>query len=108
MKNNILIRIKLMEKDISQWEFGEMLGVSESTISRWLRKGLDEETQKMICEFLDGNKKLKPHILYRLGYQPQRPKKQMSADRLAEAYADRIAKDVEWQEKRRADEEEWY
>ena len=108
MKNNMLIRIKLMEKDIRQWEFGKMLGVSESTICRLLRKDLDEETQKMVCEFLDGNKKLKLPILYRLGYQPHRPKMQMSADRLAEAYADRIAKDVEWQEKRRAEEEEWY
>lgn len=56
MKNNMLIRIKLMEKDIRQWEFGKMLGVSESTICRFLREELDEETQKMVCEFLDGNK----------------------------------------------------
>ena len=108
MKNNMLIRIKMMEKDVGQWKFGKMLGVSETTIYRWLREDLDEETQKMVCEFLDGNKKLKLPILDRFGYQPQRPKKQMSADRLAEAYADRIVKDVERQEKRRAEEEEWY
>lgn len=50
MKNNMLIRIKLMEKDIRQWEFGKMLGVSGPTICKWLKKDLDEETQKMICE----------------------------------------------------------
>lgn len=48
--NNIEIRNALKERRIYNYELAEMLGISEFTLSRKLRKELpEEEKQKILC-----------------------------------------------------------
>ena len=46
--SNKAIRAALKEKGIAQWKLGELLGVSENTINRWLRKELPKEEKEKI------------------------------------------------------------
>lgn len=47
------IREIMQELNISQWKLGELLGVSENTINRWLRKELPEEKKQKILSAID-------------------------------------------------------
>ena len=51
--SNIKIRIKLLEYDKKLWWLADMLGISEATMSRRLRKELPEEEQDRICKIID-------------------------------------------------------
>lgn len=51
MKNH-LIRVALAEADLRQYQLAEMLGVSETTMVRRLRKELPEEEQMEIVELI--------------------------------------------------------
>ena len=50
---NIRIRIKLMEHNKRLWWLADLLGTSEATISRRLRKELPEEEQEHICQLIE-------------------------------------------------------
>lgn len=52
---NLPIRMALMEKRMRQWELAELMGISEFTLSRILRKELpEEEQQKIITVIREG------------------------------------------------------
>ena len=52
------IREAKKEKGMSQWQLGELLGVSENTVNRRLRKELsDEEKQKILKVIANFNRK---------------------------------------------------
>lgn len=52
------IREAMKEKGMSQWQLGELLGVSENTVNRRLRKELsDEEKQKILKVIANFNRK---------------------------------------------------
>lgn len=42
-KANQEVREALQNKGMKQWELADMLGISEFTLTRWLRKELTEE-----------------------------------------------------------------
>lgn len=48
------IRNAMKEKGITQWQLGELLGVSENTINRKLRKELSDEEKQRILEIIRG------------------------------------------------------
>lgn len=50
---NIEIRELMQKYNISQWKLGELLGVCENTIQRWLRKELPEEKKQKILGAID-------------------------------------------------------
>lgn len=52
MKNK-RIRIKLMEKELTQYDLSKLLGVSETTVYRRLRDELPEKEQDRICELIE-------------------------------------------------------
>jgi len=47
------IRNAMKQKGIAQWKLGELLGVSENTINRKLRKELPEEEKQKILEVIN-------------------------------------------------------
>lgn len=51
MKNKE-IREAMKRKNISQWKLGEMLGVSENTINRKLRKELSPDEKQKILDII--------------------------------------------------------
>lgn len=51
--NNMRIRIKLMEYNKRLWWLADILGTSEATISRRLRKELPEEEQTRIIQLIE-------------------------------------------------------
>ena len=51
MKNKE-IREAMKRKDIPQWKLGEMLGVSENTINRRLRKELPPDEKQKILDII--------------------------------------------------------
>lgn len=51
--NNIRIRIKLLEHNKRLWWLADILGTSEATISRRLRKELPEEEQTRIIQLIE-------------------------------------------------------
>lgn len=53
MKNQE-IRNAMKENNIKQWELAEMLGISENTMCRKLRKELPDEEKKRILEIIRG------------------------------------------------------
>lgn len=50
---NKRVRIKLLEKDLKQWQLGRLLGKSEATIYRMLREELPEEEQDRIIKLIE-------------------------------------------------------
>lgn len=50
---NIEIKRRLRAYNISYFELGELLGKSETTIYRWLRKELDKSEKKEINKAID-------------------------------------------------------
>ena len=51
--NNMKIRIKLLEHNKRLWWLAQILGTSESTITRRLRNELPEEEQLRIIQLID-------------------------------------------------------
>lgn len=47
------IRNAMKQKGIAQWKLGELLGVSENTVNRKLRKELPEEEKQKILEVIN-------------------------------------------------------
>lgn len=43
----------MKQKGITQWKLGELLGVSENTVNRKLRKELPEEEKQKILEVIN-------------------------------------------------------
>ena len=52
MKSNTKIRSALEESRMRHWELANLLGISESTLVRWLRTELPEEEQKRIISII--------------------------------------------------------
>ena len=52
MRNNEKIRTALEKSRMRHWELADLLGISESTLVRWLRKELPEEEQKRIVSII--------------------------------------------------------
>ena len=50
---NLIIRVKMMESNVKQWELAKLLGVSESALSRKLREELPEDEQQHIIELIE-------------------------------------------------------
>lgn len=50
---NIDIKRKLRAYDITYFELGELLGKSEATIYRWLRKDLDKSEKEKLEKAID-------------------------------------------------------
>ena len=48
-----LIRLKARNKRIPLWEIAERIGISEATISRWLRVQLSEEKESRILKAME-------------------------------------------------------
>ena len=51
--NNMKIRIKLLEHNKRIWWLADLLGTSEATLSRRLRKELPEEEQARIIQLIE-------------------------------------------------------
>jgi len=49
----------MKEKGIKQWEIAEVLGVSEFTLSRWLRKETPSSKRQRILDVIDSIVKMK-------------------------------------------------
>lgn len=50
--NNLIIRTALRENNIYLWELADILGVSENTVVRRMRKEHSEEEQLHIAEMI--------------------------------------------------------
>ena len=53
MKNNIKIRLKIFETGLKQWKVAQLMGVSESKLSRMLRDELPEDEQNRIIDIIE-------------------------------------------------------
>ena len=51
--NNIEIRKALLETNMKQWELAELLGITEWTLSRKLRKELPEDKKEEILDLIN-------------------------------------------------------
>lgn len=49
---NTEIRKAMRKALIPQWKLGELLGVSENTVNRWLRTELPEDKKNMILQLI--------------------------------------------------------
>jgi len=56
---NILIRKKIKESGLKQWEVAYAIGINESTLTRWLRVELPEKEKERICSVVDELLKIK-------------------------------------------------
>lgn len=54
--NNVDIRAQIEKKRLKYYEVAEVVGIDESTLSKWMRKELDGERRKRV---LDAIRKLK-------------------------------------------------
>lgn len=52
-KANIDIRSKLFLEKIPQWALAKQLGISESTMTRWLRSELPKEWKQLLFKAID-------------------------------------------------------
>ena len=50
MMKNLEVRIALAKNDMRQWELADALGVSEATITRWMRHEMSDAKQADIIE----------------------------------------------------------
>lgn len=57
MKNNKEIREALKAAGLKQWKLGELLGCSESTVYRKLRKELPEDEKQKILKMINDSRK---------------------------------------------------
>ena len=51
-KNNMIVRTAMSENGIALWLLAEILGISESTIVRWMRKEHSKDEQLRIAEMI--------------------------------------------------------
>lgn len=58
-KTNIRVRVEMLKHGTAQWKLAELLGVSESTMRRMLRKELPEAEQDRIIWVLNNQDKYK-------------------------------------------------
>lgn len=56
MKTNMKVRTALLVKQMAQWKFAEILGTSESAISRAFRKEWTQEAQEAAVELIMGER----------------------------------------------------
>lgn len=52
-KANQEVREALQNKGIKQWELADMLGISEFTLTRWLRKELTEDKKELLLKAIN-------------------------------------------------------
>ncbi len=52
-KANQEVREALQNKGMKQWELADMLGISEFTLTRWLRKELTEDKKKLLLKAIN-------------------------------------------------------
>lgn len=52
-KANQEVREALHNKDMKQWELADMLGISEFTLTRWLRKELTEDKKELLLKAIN-------------------------------------------------------
>lgn len=52
-KPNQDIRTALQSKGMKQWELADLLGVSEFTLTRWLRKELTEDKKELLLKAIN-------------------------------------------------------
>ena len=55
--NNVEVRKAMFEANMKQWQLAELLGITEWTLSRKLRKELPEEEKKAILDLIKNQKK---------------------------------------------------
>ena len=53
MKANLTIRDLAKSKNVKLWEIALFLGISEPTITRWLRTSLSPEKEKTIIDAIN-------------------------------------------------------
>ncbi len=51
-KTNIEIRKAMVENSLAQWELAELIGISESTMSRKFRREMSDKEQKLIVSII--------------------------------------------------------
>jgi hypothetical protein len=47
---NLEIRTKMKKEEVCQWEVADCMGISEFTLTRWLRKELSDEQKGTVME----------------------------------------------------------
>lgn len=52
-KANQEVREALQNKGKKQWELADMLGISEFTLARWLRKELTEDKKELLLKAIN-------------------------------------------------------
>lgn len=52
-KANREVRKALQNKGMKQWELADLLGVSEFTLTRWLRKELTEDKKELLLKAIN-------------------------------------------------------
>ncbi len=52
-KTNQEVREALHNKSMKQWELADMLGISEFTLTRWLRKELTEDKKELLLKAIN-------------------------------------------------------
>lgn len=52
-KANQEVREALQNKGMKQWELADLLGVSEFTLTRWLRKELTEAKKELLLKAIN-------------------------------------------------------
>lgn len=52
-KANQEVREALQNKGMKQWELADMLGISEFTLTRWLRKELTEDKKELLLKAIN-------------------------------------------------------
>lgn len=60
---NVEIRSAYMLAGIKQWQFAEAMGISETHLSRKLRKELPQEEKRNILEIIDRLSKEKQEVV---------------------------------------------
>ena len=52
LQNNVEIRTEIQKRGLRYWQVADLLGIGETTLSRWLRKELPEEKKNLILEVI--------------------------------------------------------
>lgn len=52
-KTNMKVRTALMTSGVYQYELADEIGVSEITLSRWMRKEMPDERQQAMVEMIE-------------------------------------------------------
>lgn len=56
---NLEIRTQMRKADVRQWEVADCMGISEFTLTRWLRKELSQEQKTDISKAIQNAANLK-------------------------------------------------